>query len=358
MEAAVHRAEQHFGPINGIIHCAGIADAGMIQRRTGEMSEEVFAAKILGALNLHAIFNEKPLDFLVLCSSLAAYTAPFGQVAYSSANGFLDAFAAYWRQQCKPQNPPGCPDPDTLDSPVPDVWSPPLILSINWDTWQQVGMAVAAVKKMAESSRVDIDIRSGILPHEGQEVFHRLLSAHFPAFSSLSRLLVSTRDLPALVRQQEEITASTTPDPLDQSRESSGTRQILFQRPQLSTEYVAPATNGEKMLAELLQHVLGIDRVGIFDNFFELGVSSLDVINLSNRLKNTLHLDISTVIIFDNPTLRALARFLEKEQNRAGAAQTTKPAPEKSLPEKLDRSRAIDTGKDRLQRILKTSKEN
>ncbi|MCP4697217.1 MAG: KR domain-containing protein [Gammaproteobacteria bacterium] len=46
MQKAILAAEQRFGPVNGVIHSAGIADGALIQRRTQAMTEAVFASKL------------------------------------------------------------------------------------------------------------------------------------------------------------------------------------------------------------------------------------------------------------------------------------------------------------------------
>jgi len=119
MQEAVAQAEKSFGPVNGVIHSAGVPDGALIQRRTLEISAGVLEAKIKGTLILDYIFKDTGLDFMVLCSSLSSIITPLGQVAYGAANIFLDAFAWY----------------KTINS---DIFT----VSINWDTWQEVGMAV------------------------------------------------------------------------------------------------------------------------------------------------------------------------------------------------------------------------
>src|SRR5262249_16828711 len=63
-----------------------------------------------------------------------------------------------------------------------------------------------------------------------------------------------------------------------------GTIEVLYSRPELSNAYVAPSTEGEKIIAGIWQSVLGLDRVGIKDNFFELGGDSLIAIQVISRL--------------------------------------------------------------------------
>jgi NADP-dependent 3-hydroxy acid dehydrogenase YdfG len=93
MRAAIAQAVEHFGNIHGVIHAAGIAGGGLIQRQTPEMVANSFASKIKGTQVLEAIFKESQLDFFVLCSSCRSLLGGPGRVDYCAANAFLDAVA-------------------------------------------------------------------------------------------------------------------------------------------------------------------------------------------------------------------------------------------------------------------------
>jgi acyl carrier protein len=66
-------------------------------------------------------------------------------------------------------------------------------------------------------------------------------------------------------------------------------------------EYVAPVTEVEKKLSEIWSSVLGIEKVGLHDNFFDLGGNSILVMKLMFRIHHELQQDISMTIIFDHP---------------------------------------------------------
>lgn len=123
MRLAVDGAVSRFGPIRGVIHSAGVPGGGVIQRRTRESAEAVLAPKVMGTLVLDQIFQQRDLDFFILCSSLNSVVGGFGQADYSAANAFLDAFAHHR-----------------------SLHSRGLTASINWDAWREVGMAVDAAR--------------------------------------------------------------------------------------------------------------------------------------------------------------------------------------------------------------------
>ncbi len=75
--------------------------------------------------------------------------------------------------------------------------------------------------------------------------------------------------------------------------------------------YAAPRTSTEALLAETWAEVLGLERVGIHDNFLDLGGHSLLATQLINRLSPRLHVDIPLPELFARPTVAALAELID-----------------------------------------------
>jgi len=98
-----------------------------------------------------------PLDFFASCSSIAALLPTAGQIDYSGANAFLDAFAhaAATRSRCR-------------------------YIAINWDNWREVGMAVSTeVRPGLKAARAEA-IASGLSSTQGQAAFDALLHRRLP----------------------------------------------------------------------------------------------------------------------------------------------------------------------------------
>jgi len=74
--------------------------------------------------------------------------------------------------------------------------------------------------------------------------------------------------------------------------------------------YVAPGNDAERIITQVWKEVLGLDRVGVHDNFFDIGGHSLNLIKVNEQLKKQLERDIPVVALFQYPTVRALAGFL------------------------------------------------
>ncbi|MGC2758560.1 AMP-binding protein [Candidatus Binatus sp.] len=77
--------------------------------------------------------------------------------------------------------------------------------------------------------------------------------------------------------------------------------------------YVAPSSETEKTMTEVWSHVLGVDRVGIHDDFLSLGGDSLLLAQLVLRLHEAGWPQISILTFFDRPTIAALAALLDSE---------------------------------------------
>ena len=83
-------------------------------------------------------------------------------------------------------------------------------------------------------------------------------------------------------------------------------------RPALDTQFVAPRTQLETVLADLWVELLNLSQVGVNDNFFELGGDSIRAALFINRLQEEFGEVIHVRSIFDKPDIAALAHYLEQ----------------------------------------------
>jgi acyl carrier protein len=90
-------------------------------------------------------------------------------------------------------------------------------------------------------------------------------------------------------------------------------------------EYVAPTSQLEKQLADILKEVLRIDKVGINDNFFDIGGNSLNLVQVNSKLKEVLGKDIPIVNMFQYPTIRTLCSHMARiEKGESNTCQQQK----------------------------------
>jgi acyl carrier protein len=112
-----------------------------------------------------------------------------------------------------------------------------------------------------------------------------------------------------------------------------------------NVDYKVPQTEAELIISSILQEVLKIDQVGVDHNFFDLGGNSLLLVQVHGRLQERFGQEIQLVEIFNHPTARALAAYLE-------GARASAPAPTPSS----DRSEQLRQGRDRLRRRFRQQK--
>jgi len=77
-------------------------------------------------------------------------------------------------------------------------------------------------------------------------------------------------------------------------------------------EYVAPCTDLERMLAEIWGQVLRIDKIGVLDNFFDLGGHSLTGMRLVARIAESSGVQIPVHAIFQHPTILEMVQLVER----------------------------------------------
>ncbi len=128
-------------------------------------------------------------------------------------------------------------------------------------------------------------LQEGIRPAQALPLIERLLAA-----PGLPQVVVLPRGPAQLARR--------APAPAAQNAVQTGGG-----RPALSSDYVAPASDLERGLAELWQKALGVGQLGVRDDFFELGGHSLLLIQLVNRARKQLGVDLPLSQLFGRPTI-------------------------------------------------------
>ncbi|MEJ6480687.1 SDR family NAD(P)-dependent oxidoreductase [Nostoc punctiforme UO1] len=276
MSAVLKKANQQFGEIHGVIHAAAVYGGGMMQLATKETVASAIAPKVQGTRVLETLFQETKLDLFVLCSSLSSFAGTSGMVDYTAANAFLDSFAQYSAAKY-------------------GTWK--FIKSINWDRWNNVGMAVPVEARHQQITGKELI--AGMTAFEGIEAFKRILCS-----STVPQVIVSTQDFLSLIKPKES--AESLEEKLAQLSQYKSTHP----RPNLANTYVAPNNEIERNLADIWQQILGIEKVGIHDNFFELGGDSLFATQLVSQLCKVFQIELSYKGFFNGPTVAGLAEVI------------------------------------------------
>lgn len=81
-------------------------------------------------------------------------------------------------------------------------------------------------------------------------------------------------------------------------------------RPEMEATYIAPRNPVEEVIASIWAQILGLEQVGINDNFFDLGGHSLLATQLISRLCQTFPIELPIKILFENPTIAKLSEAI------------------------------------------------
>lgn len=274
LHKAVEQAEQQLGKLNGVIHAAGLVGEQAFKPIPELTREDLFnqiAPKLLGALNLRRVLHKKPLDFVLLQSSISSVLGGYGFGAYAAANAGLDALVHLQNME------------------EGNNW-----ISVNWDGWNFSETLPAANQEQMEVARL------ALTPEEGLAAFERIFAN--PGFG---QLIVSTGDLHK--RIERWVNRKPKSEVSDQDTEAR------HDRPELPYEYVAPQNELQEEIAAVWRKLLGIQNIGINDNFFDLGGNSLMGTQLISELRAKFQVELPLRALFEDPTISGVAKIIEQE---------------------------------------------
>lgn len=268
LASVINNVQNLYGKINGVIHAAGISGQGAMLLKTEADVKKMFGSKIFGTYNLARLLAPTKLDFMMFCSSISSIVGVTGLSDYSSANSALDSFTTSGLINSK------------------------FIVSINWNTWKTIGMAV----NNENMNRVDrADVGNSIISEQGQYLFLRIMQNHY------NQIAISTFD----VSEYEKIvnkSASTLPAIEDGNRNNE-------------IDCVQPKNNTQVQLLKLWQDILGIKLISINDDFFSLGGHSLKALKLIENIRKELNYKLSIQQLYELRTIENLADMIVKNEN-------------------------------------------
>jgi acyl carrier protein len=282
-------AEEH--PLRGIVHTAGILDDGVVGSLTAERVERVLAPKADGAWHLHELTKHLDLDSFVLFSSVAGTLGGPGQGNYAAANAFLDALAAHRRAQGLPA------------------------LAMAWGPWEQTtGMTSqlgdADLGRMASSGMLALSRDQGLelfdLAYGAERAQLVLARMDTAALRARARSEELPGILHGLIRRQVR----------DRDRAESDSDSLAAR-----LAGAPPSERGHVVLEVLRVHTAAVlghrsaDSVDSTRTFKDLGFDSLSAVELRNRLMASSGLQLPATLVFDYPTLDALAGHLSHEMS-------------------------------------------
>ena len=278
MRALVEDVRVRWGRLDGVIHAAGQVSGPSLHRRlatlTREDAEAQFRAKVLGTRVLERVLPPET-EFVVLLSSLTAVLGGLGMGAYGAANAFQDAFAT------------------ARHDAGGTAW-----ISTAWDGWPD------AMDEDDPGLAQGIPMGTLMTATEAVESFRRALRS-----ATVPHLVVAAA--PLQPRLERWVTARAEPAfaaPAADAAEAPRSPRALLG---IGEAYVAPRTDTERALERLWGQLLGVDAIGVHDDFFRLGGHSLLGTRLIGRVRQELGAELPMEALFRAPTLARMAAEID-----------------------------------------------
>jgi acyl transferase domain-containing protein/aryl carrier-like protein len=302
-------------PLRGVVHAAGTThDAALLNQSWAE-GAAVLRGKAHGAWLLHALTRDLPLDFFILYSAAGLLLGAPGQGLYAAANAELDALAQYRRRMGLPA------------------------LSVAWGAWGGGGMA-ASLADRGNNTWQARGLR-WIEPELGFAALARLLAdgvTHGAVIPIDWRQFQARLSAGADRAFFADLTKQAPAAPAGGPREARALPRRLLDLP--------IGLRRQSLIAELRERVLellALDSgrpVAPRAPLKDLGLDSLMAVELRNTLVRAGGVTLPATLLFDHPTLDALASYLVDAWQLDEAATIAPAAPDIAEPDIADLSDA------------------
>ena len=280
LKALLEEISATMPPLRGIVYAAGVLDDAVVSHLSLSKFESVTAGKVGGALALDTWLKTFDLEFLVYYSSVAGILGSPGQANYAAANTMLDALAHNQRARGIPA------------------------ISIDWGSWSKVGLAAA---KDIRGARIASRGLTPLSPEEGVELLIEILrreptqiaAMHLDAEKWCASNPAAARS--GLLANLMEKSATSV-------REGGDFLTRLSLLDGEERRHTLTAWLREQVAAVLR---LDVERVPEDKTLRSLGLDSLMALELRNRLERHLRLKLSATLVWNYPTISAVAAHLE-----------------------------------------------
>jgi len=209
------------------------------------------------------------LDFCMIMSSLSAQIGALGQAPHTIASTYLQAYVQQLNQRSA------------------FTW-----MIVQWDSWKAGETSNIASERAKDFS---------LSPAEGAQAFGQLLQ-----LGALQCVVIATN--PPLLRRAGILQHA------EMTETEQTTSERRYERPNISSAFVAPRNEHEQSVAESWQKFLAIHQIGIEDNFFDLGGHSLLGAQLTMELQQKFGVPVDIGLLFAHPTIVQLSAVLIERQ--------------------------------------------
>lgn len=269
-----------YGQLNGVFHLAGVLQDSSIAVKSPEELHKVFSPKVNGVENLDRAIGNSTLDFFVMFASLSGVFGNHGQADYAAANAYLDIFA-HRREIARKQG-------ERFGR----------TLSIDWPLWVDGGM------KMDPATQKFMKQSTGLSPLNSNDGFAAVYKS---LASEACQVMVTAGDSKRIT---DFIKGLEYGAPARFTNDSIKNGSPIFDRDieqKISGHLKLFLMNCISTLLKVEEDELGLDV-----ELTEYGFDSISFTQFSNKLNESLNLDITPVLFFEAPTIAQLCSTLIK----------------------------------------------
>lgn len=271
-----------YGNINGIIHSAGVAGEGFIYAKSEQRLCEVLKPKVQGTFILDKLTKTDNMDFFILFSSVADLIGTPGQGDYIAANSYLDSFASYRNAEGR------------------------RTITINWPVWQETGMGLEygvsdqkwIFKPLGTGNAVKLFHR--ILNKDVERVIIGEFDAGYEFSYNEDKLLIRLSDKIRLILEKASVRRA-------KERTEEQSRRDIILMGKVADDY----TLTERKVAQVWCEALEMDRIDIYDDFYDLGGDSIIAMKIVNSINEYYGESIDVGSIFEHTSVHEFAAFLD-----------------------------------------------
>jgi acyl transferase domain-containing protein/thioesterase domain-containing protein/SAM-dependent methyltransferase/acyl carrier protein len=270
LREVIGQAQEKFGVIKGAIHIPSSEIGYCVKGASPEELQDRLRSAIKGMQTLDEMLRSLDLDFFIHISTSKSDSWQANESGLCAESAFLEAY-------CRSRA----------------LTTPGRTVTTHWAGCDSQEIAA------------------------GGAVFDSYLEAY-------DRILTA-KDLTQIIFRPEQIVlsnaspdrlnnASSSPEVPDGGREVDATHLVgsAYARPALGYGYVAARNEIERRLAGIWQELLGINQVGVYDDFFELGGESLLALQLVSKISKLFNVEVPLNIVLDASNIARLSELINE----------------------------------------------
>ncbi len=292
--AAVMEAIPAEHPLGAVIHTAGVLADGVIESLNRKRVEQVLKPKLDAALHLHELTTGLDLTAFVLFSSAAGVLGNPGQANYAAANVFLDVLATHRRHHGLTAT------------------------SLDWGLWGQAS-GITSQLDQADHARMQRVGLAAMSTEEGLQLFDAACTRPEPVLVP-ARLDIAALRAQARIGMLPPLLTKLIRLPATDRRAAATLTQRLVDLPETEWHTLLLTVACDHVAAVL--HHPSPEALEPTRAFSEIGLDSLGLVELRNRLAQVTGLELPPNFVVEYPNLTVLTEYLHTRL-RATATSTT-----------------------------------